>query len=87
MLHAFAMLLAHAIGSNANNSIWYFAWCWLLPALPASDRRSNAQQQKPRNETVYFYFTLSTNFLVYMHADLQSSLLRVRKYFVKISML
>ena len=81
------MLLAHAIGSNANNCICHFAWCWLLPALPALDRRSNAQQQKPRNETAYFYLTLSTNFLSYMYVDLQSTLLRVLKYFVNISML
>ena len=81
------MLLAHAVGNNANNSIRHFAWCLLLPALLASDRRSNAQQQKPRNETVYFYLTLSTNFLGYMYADLQRTLLRVRKYFVNISML
>ena len=81
------MLLAYATGSNANNSICYFAWCWLLPAIPASDLRSNAQQQNPRNETAYFYLTLSTNFLSYMYADVQSTLLRVRKYFVNISML
>ena len=36
----------------------------LLLAIPSSDRRSNVQQQKPRNQTVYFYLTLWTYFLV-----------------------
>ena len=68
-MHVIAMLLAHAIGSNANSSIAISIFplvIVLLLAIPSSDRRSNVQQQKPRNETVYFCLTLWTYFLSYM---------------------
>ena len=84
------MLLAHAIGSNASNSIAISIFppvIVLLLAMPSSDRRSNVQQQKPRNEMVYFYLTLSTYFLSSMYANLQITFLHVQKYFVKISVL
>ena len=81
------MLLAHAIGSIASNSIAFFLSCWLSLA---SDSRSNVQQQKikKRNSVpTYIYLTLSTYLLSYMYANLQSTFLHIRKYFVKISML
>ena len=59
----------------------------MLLAVPTSDRSSDAQQQKLRNESVYFYLTLSTYILSYMYAELHITFLRVQKYLVKISML
>ena len=59
-----AILLAHANGSNANNSLCYFLPGAMIAArytyFRSSRRRSNVHHQKPKNETVYLYLTLST---------------------------